>query len=162
MGRNCRFVRRAAVLGACVAAVALLSLPSRGAPPPTYVQLKVTAVRASQQGDESIDPKLGDLGSKLQKKYNAKRLEVIDEVVFTAGDGLTLVGPLGDEMRFKIAWGGANSRGVADFTIGVTRAKQTIIPNSHLKIKLNDMALLDGRLDRDALILVMTAQNGDE
>jgi hypothetical protein len=65
-------------------------------------------------------------------------------------------------MELTVKWGGANSQGVADFTVIVTRGKENIIPSTHLKIPLNEMRLLDGRLDRDALILVLTAQSGDE
>jgi hypothetical protein len=162
MRGNYRVAGWAVGLGACLAAVLLVSLPSRGASPPKFVQLHVTAVRASQQGEESIDPQLGELGPKLQKKYKAKRLEVIGEETCSATSHIELITHIGDDMELRIRWGGANSQGIADFTIWVMRGKEAIIPRSHLRIQLNEMALLDGRLDRDALILVLTAQSGDE
>jgi len=162
MATGYRLLGWAAGFGACLALWLAVSPSSPGASAPRFVKLHVTAVRASQEGEESIDPQLGELGPKLQKKYKAKRLEVIGEQTYSATSHIELITQIGDDMQLKVAWGGANSKGIADFTITVTRAKQAIIPSTHLKIKLNDMALLEGRLDKDALILVMTAQGDDQ
>jgi len=124
------------------------------------VSLKVTAVRGSKEGEESIDPRLAELGEKLKKKFKLRRLEVIDETNFGANSGIEITTNLGDDMKIKMRWSGTRQDS-AQFRITVLRGEETVI-QERLKIELNSMALATGRLDKDILILVMTASLIDE
>ena len=53
----------------------------------TGAQVRVTQIKASNDGNDSVDPALGDLGRRLKKKYRYRNFKLVGSSTQSVGQG---------------------------------------------------------------------------
>lgn len=66
------------------------------------VDIRLTQVKASAEGPESVDPALGDLGKRLKEKFSQRNFKLVKTDSGSAGDGRSAEFALANGMSLAI------------------------------------------------------------
>ncbi len=155
-----RAIRRSAAILAGSLAFVLVVAWAAELPAPVIntrkgVRINIKFVRASKEGEELVDEKLGDSGQMLKKKLGVKRLEVFYETEVAASSGWEVTEDATDDLKLKLKWR-AMDKGNAHFRVSVTRQEVKIIDNVDMSVKPGTPGFAMGKYKKDVLILMMT------
>lgn len=132
------------------ALAAWLLMAATASPAEAGVSVRVIQVRASNKGEEFVDPDLGDLGERLKKRFPYKNFKKV-------GDN-TRQGDIGDALRYGLADGNVLNLTLVALKEKVVTMQMVVekLLNTKVRARLGATLTITLPWNGDLLILAVT------